>query len=120
MSIIEFDVHRKLVKDEDVLQGIYPGNPARGTERPSVDLMLRAFIGLNFYITDLPNGQHFEQISPLNDVQKKILYLLDLPGSIYNKMAETPVYGLQMNTTAGQKARVAYNEPFINKHISTL
>lgn len=120
MSIIEFDVHRKLVKDEDVLQGIYPGNPARGTERPSVDLMLRAFIGLNFYITDLPNGQHFEQISPLNDVQKKILYLLDLPGSIYNKMAETPVYGLQMNTTASQKARVAYNEPFINKHISTL
>ena len=78
MNIIEFRAHEKLLETEDVLQGIYPGNPKRSTATPSVDMMLNAFNGLNFYITDLPNGQHFEQISNLNNVQKKILYLLDL------------------------------------------
>ncbi len=78
MNIIEFRAHEKLRETEDVLQGIYPGNPKRSTATPSVDMMLNAFNGLDFYITDLPNGQHFEQISNLNNVQKKILYLLDL------------------------------------------
>ena len=83
MGVIEFSAHRKLLESQDTLQGIYPGNPKRSTSKPSIDLMLNAFEGLDFFITDLPNGQHFEQISPLNDVQKKILSLLDLPTSIY-------------------------------------
>jgi len=83
MGVIEFSAHRKLLESQDTLQGIYPGNPKRSTSKPSIDLMLNAFKGIDFFITDLPNGQHFEQISPLNDVQKKILSLLDLPTSIY-------------------------------------
>jgi transposase len=98
MGIVEFSAHRKLQENQDTLQGIYPGNPRRSTASPSVDLLLEAFNGLDFFITDLPNGQHFEQISPLNEVQRKILYLLDLPESIYNKMTQKVKYGLQMGT----------------------
>jgi len=99
MGIIEFVAHQKLQEDQDTLQGIYPGNPKRSTPKPSVDLLLEAFNGLDFFITDLPNGQHFEQISPLNEVQKKILYLLDLPESIYSRMTQKVKYGIQMGTT---------------------
>ncbi|NWH05809.1 hypothetical protein, partial [Desulfobacter latus] len=98
IGIVEFCVHRKLQEDQDTLQGIYPGNPRRSTASPSVDLLFEAFNGMDFFITDLPNGQHFEQISPLNEVQRKILYLLDLPESIYNKMTQKVKYGLRMGT----------------------
>jgi len=103
MSIIEFSAHQKLLENHDILQGIYPGNPKRSTIKPSTDLMLEAFNGLNFFITDLPNGQHFEQISSLNDIQKKILYLLGLSESIYSKMTQKPQYGLTMNHVASEK-----------------
>ncbi len=98
MCIIEFSANRTLLEEQDTLQGIYPGNPKRNTTTPSADLMLEAFNGLDFYVTDLPNGQHFEQVSPLNEVQKKILHLLDLPESIYNKLVKSPHYGLQMGS----------------------
>lgn len=88
MGVVEFVAHRKLQENQDTLQGIYPGNPKRSTSKPSIDLLLKAFNGLDFFITDLPNGQHFEQVSPLNEVQKKILYLLDIPESIYSRMTQ--------------------------------
>ncbi len=99
MGIIEFVAYRKLQENQDTLQGIYPGNPNRSTPRPSVDLLLKAFNGLDFFVTDLPNGQHFEQISSLNEVQKKILSLLELPESIYTKMTKNPQYGFEMGKT---------------------
>ena len=86
MGVIEFSAQKKILESQDTLQEIYPGNPKRSTSKPSIDLMLEAFNGLDFFITDLSNGQHFEQISPLNDVQKKILRLLDLPISIYTQI----------------------------------
>ena len=103
MGVVEFAAHKKLQEDEDTLQGIYPGNPRRSTSKPSVDLLLEAFNGMNFFITDLPNGQHFEQISPLNEVQKKILYLLDLPESIYSKMTQQMQYDIQLPSTSATK-----------------
>jgi len=103
MGVVEFVAHRKLQENQDTLQGIYPGNPKRSTPKPSVDLLLEAFNGLDFFITDLPNGQHFEQISPLNEVQKKILYLLDVPESIYSKMTQKIKYGTQTGTNPLEK-----------------
>lgn len=103
MGIVEFVAHRKLQENQDTLQGIYPGNPKRSTPKPSVDLLLEAFNGLDFFITDLPNGQHFEQISPLNEVQKKILYLLDMPESIYSRITQKIKYGIQMDTNPFEK-----------------
>lgn len=103
MCVIEFSAEQKLLEDQDVLRGIYPGNPARSTETPSVALMLKAFNGLDLFITNFPNGQHFEQISPLNEVQKKILYLLGVPESIYNDIPGKAQYGLQMGITGSGK-----------------
>ena len=103
MGLVEFSVRKKLQENEDTLQDVYPGNPRRRTSTPSVDLLLEAFDGLDFFITDLPNGQHFEQISPLNEVQKKILYLLDLPESIYSRMTQQTQYGRRLPNTSATK-----------------
>ncbi len=112
MCLTEFSVHKKLLEEQDVLQGIYPGNPARKTETPSIDLMLRAFNGLDLFITKFPNGQRFEQISHLNDVQKKILYLLDLPESIYNHIPGKTQYGLKVGVAGPEKYSVSKSEQF--------
>ena len=103
MGLVEFGAHKKLQENQDTLQGIYPGNPRRSTSTPSVDLLLKAFNEVDFFVTDLPNGQHFEQISPLNEVQKKILYLLDLPESIYSRMTQQTQYGKQLPNTSATK-----------------
>jgi len=103
MCVIEFAAKQTLLKDQDVLRGIYPGNPARSTASPSVELMLKAFNGLDLFVTNFPNGQHFEQISPLNEVQKKILYLLGIPESVYNDIPGKTQYALQMGITGSGK-----------------
>jgi transposase len=112
MCVIEFSAKQKLLEDQDVLRGIYPGNPARSTETPSVALMLKAFNGLDLFITDFPNGQHFEQISPLNEVQKKILYLLGIPESVYNDIPGRAQYALQMGSTGSGKGTLSGGSQF--------
>ena len=112
MCVIEFAAKQKLLEDQDVLRGIYPGNPARSTETPSVELMLKAFRGLDFFVTNFPNGQHFEQISPLNKVQKKILYLLGIPESVYNDIPGKTQYALQMGTIGSGKGSLSEGVQF--------
>ena len=112
MCVIEFSAKQKLLEDQDVLKGIYPGNPARSTATPSVELMLKAFNRLDFFITNFPNGQHFEQISPLNEVQKKILYLLGIPESVYNDIPGKTQYALQMGITGSGKGSLSEGGQF--------
>ena len=112
MCVIEFAAKQKLLEDQDVLRGIYPGNPARSTATPSVELMLKAFNGLDLFVTNYPNGQHFEQISPLNEVQKKILYLLGIPESVYNDIPGKTQYALQMGITGSVKRSLSEGGQF--------
>jgi transposase len=112
MCVIEFAAKQKLLEDQDVLKGIYPGNPARSTATPSVELMLKAFNRVDLFITNFPNGQHFEQISPLNEVQKKILYLLGIPESVYNDIPGKTQYALQMGTTGSGKGSLSEGGQF--------
>ena len=74
--------------------------------------MLKAFNGLDLFITNFPNGQHFEQISPLNEVQKKILYLLGIPESVYNDIPGKTQYALQMGITGSGKRSLSEGGQF--------
>jgi transposase len=79
-TLMEFVVRQALQKTEQSLAGLYAGNPKRVTQRPSTEQLLKAFDNLTLYF--LPDLSRF--MTPLSDLQKRILQLMKLPESLYH------------------------------------
>ncbi len=78
-TLMEFVVRQALVQTQQSLAGIYDGNPKRKTERPSAEQILKAFCHITLYF--LPDSNIF--ITPLNELQNKILSLMKMSQSLY-------------------------------------
>ena len=81
--LIQFVVRRNLQKEGTTLKGIYPGQPGRQTKSPTTEMMLRAFRGLTLSRIRV-NGQAQDHLTPLNDTQKRILKLMEVPLEAYS------------------------------------
>ncbi len=86
LTLLEHVARSHLAGKNEKLSGLYAGNPTRATARPTTEAMLQAFkdIFLNFVTID---AQTYCHLSPLSDLQLKILILLGLPASIYTRLA---------------------------------
>ena len=78
-TLIEFVVRRALQAAQQSLAGLYEGNPKRATKRPSTEQLLKAFDHITLYF--LPDLTRF--MTPLSELQKRILALMKLPESLY-------------------------------------
>ena len=86
LTLIEYQVRRQLAKQKIALPGLYKGNPKRITTNPTTDQMLKAFQ----YITLSILQQHQQtsyHLTPLSELQRRILELLCLSTNIYTKLA---------------------------------
>ena len=85
LTLLEGVVRRRLADTGEKLKGLYAGNPTRATARPTTELMLRAFqyVSLSRVTVDQQTHVH---LSPLSELQKKILHLLELPLEIYTRL----------------------------------
>ncbi len=93
ISLIEFSVVRSLEKEEKDLAGLYAGNPKHKTKRPSVVLILRAFLGIySIGVLDMKNTKIQYQVTSLNLLQRKLLRLLGMSERIYADFAATVQY----------------------------
>ena len=88
LTLIEFEVRRKLKETGEKLRGVYSGQGGRATTRPSAELLLEVFRGLDMWIVE-HEGVCYRRISPLTAVQKQILKMLDLSPSIYQGLSGT-------------------------------
>lgn len=86
LTLIEFQARKRLTETEDKLAGLAAGNPKRTTARPTVEAMLEAFKGIDLALVTM-GGQTLRHITPLSDVQMKILALLDFQPEIYTRLA---------------------------------
>jgi transposase len=86
LTLIEFQARKRLTETKDKLAGLGTGNPKRTTTRPTGEAMLEAFKGFDLSMVTL-GAQTLRHITPLSDVQKKILTLLDFPPEIYSRLA---------------------------------
>lgn len=68
------------------LSGLYAGNPKRATAHPTPEAMLQAFKGIYLLVVTF-SEQVLYHMTPLLDVQEKILSLLDFPTGIYTQLA---------------------------------
>ena len=85
LTLLEWVVRRKLLQGEEKLKGLYPGQAGRQTDRPSAELLLRAFQGINL-IVEVVAGQVRRLLTPLNALQNKLLALWDFPSDLYARL----------------------------------
>ncbi|MBL7184617.1 MAG: hypothetical protein ISS50_09245, partial [Anaerolineae bacterium] len=94
LVIIEFVVRRSLAEAQETrcpelvegLSGLYAGNPKRRTARPTAELLLDAFDEITLIIRFNQVGEIVEKyLTPLNELQRRILGLLGLSSDIYDQ-----------------------------------
>jgi len=86
LTLVEHVVREGLQTDGEALSGLYAGNPQRQTARPTTERLLRAFRGITLTVVHLPD-QTIGHVTPLSELQRRILDRLDLPASIYEDLA---------------------------------
>jgi transposase len=86
LTLLEFVVRRELAQNQEQLAGLYAGNPKRTTATPRAETLLEAF--KNIYLNTVTIGEQiFLHITPLSELQAKILGLLGLSPDIYAQLA---------------------------------
>src|SRR5512135_93377 len=86
LTLLEWVVRERLREKGTKLQGIYAGQPGRQTARPSAELLLGVMKTISVSVVEV-NGQTFAMLSPLTEVQKRLLDLWDLPPDLYENVA---------------------------------
>jgi len=83
LGLFEYSVRKRLYEIKEPLCGIYKGNPKRKTSRPTTEMMLKSFEGVT--LTELSVGKQKHQVlSPLTEIQEKILSLAGLSFETYS------------------------------------
>lgn len=85
LTLLEYRVRQRLAEQQEKLAGLYAGNPKRATDRPTVEAMLKAFKGIHLSVVTV-GDQILRHVTPLSDVHKQILSLLDFPLDIYTRL----------------------------------
>ena len=86
LTLLEFVVQRGLAESQEKLAGLYAGNPKRTTVTPRAETLLEAF--KTIYLNTVTIGEQIHlHITPLSDLQMKILSLLGLSPDIYSRLA---------------------------------
>jgi transposase len=90
LCLVQFVVRRQLaaakIASERQLKGLYPGQASRATTRPTTELMLGAFEGVSLMIGKNKQGETVAWLTPLNELQKRILELLGFSPEIYLRL----------------------------------
>ncbi len=86
LTLTEFVVRRSLHEQKQTLVGLYAGNPARTTQRPTTERLLQAFKNINLTFVTLPSHS-FAHITPLTQLQQSVISLLGFTSDIYSQLA---------------------------------
>jgi transposase len=85
LTLLEWVVRERLRKEGTKLQGIYPGQAGRKTNRPSAELLLKAMKTISASVVEV-NGQIHVLLSPLTAVQSRLLDLWGMPPDLYDRL----------------------------------
>ena len=85
LTLVEWSVRERLRQEGSKLQGIYAGQPGRKTDRPSAELLLGVLKTISISVVEV-NGRIHALLSPLTEVQRRLLELWDLPPDLYEKV----------------------------------
>jgi transposase len=85
LSLLEWVVRERLRQEGAKLQGVYAGQPGRKTTRPSAELLLKAMQTISVRVIEV-NGKTHALLTPLTEVQRRLLQLWGLPPDLYDRL----------------------------------
>ncbi|GAC1432778.1 MAG: hypothetical protein NVSMB65_06480 [Chloroflexota bacterium] len=85
LTLVEYQVRRRLAQEQRSLAGLYAGQPTRATARPTTERLLGAFKEITLTVLTTPQ-QTLCHLPPLTPVQQQILVLLELPADLYHRL----------------------------------
>src|SRR6266496_3727414 len=86
LTLLEWRCRRRLAEQQESVAGLYAGNPKRTTSRPTAEALLQAFRLIHLSVVTLGQQIH-RHITPLSEVQQRILALLGLSSTLYEQLA---------------------------------
>ncbi len=86
LTLIEFVVRRQLTLNQEKLVGLIENNPKKGIDNPTNEHLLKIFNRITLTIIHLPDGV-VRHVTPISDLQARILELLGLSPAIYTQLA---------------------------------
>jgi transposase len=89
LCALEYGVRQNLAQapGEQVLTGLYAGQPNRQTRRPTAERILEAFRNLTLTVVELP-GQVIRHLTPLSALQQRLLALAGVEQTCYARLVE--------------------------------
>jgi transposase len=93
LGVVEFTVRRRLKEAGERLAGLYAGQPRRETAHPTSEALLAAFQPITLTILQSPQGV-VHHLTPLTDLQERVLCLLNLPMTIYTRLCDLSSHSL--------------------------
>jgi transposase len=85
LTLAEWEVREGLRQEGVKLQGVYAGQPGRKTTRPSAELLLRVLKTISASVVAI-GGEVHVLLSPITDVQRRLLELWHLPKDLYEQI----------------------------------
>ena len=82
VSLFQYQVRTGLKATKQTLNELYPGSPGRATDKPTTNMILKAFKNIHLTIVSVEN-KIYVKVSELKPIQVKILQLLKIPPEIY-------------------------------------
>ncbi len=87
LTLLEFGARQHLAQSQENLPGLYAGNPKRTTSHPTAEALLQAFQHIHLSVVTLGPQLH-RHITPLSQLQKRILALWDLSPTLYDQLSD--------------------------------
>ena len=86
LTLVEWVVREHLRQEGSKLRDVYDGQPGRQTARPSAELLLKVMKTISVSVIEVKGKRH-ALLSPLTEVQKRLLELWDMPADLYKDLA---------------------------------
>lgn len=86
LTMLEWRCRQRLADQQESMAGLYAANPKRTTRRPTAEALLQAFRLIHLSVVTLGQQTH-RHITPLSEVQQRILVLLGVSTALYNRLA---------------------------------
>ena len=86
LTLVEWRCRQRLAEQHESVAGLYAGNPKRTTSRPTAEALLQAFRLIHLSVVTLGQQIH-RHITPLSEGQQRILALLGVSPTLYERLA---------------------------------
>ena len=86
LTLLEWRCRQRLAEQQESVTGLYAGNPKRTTSRPTAEALLQAFRLIHLSVVTLGQQIH-RHITPLSEVQQRLLALLGVSPTLYERLA---------------------------------